>query len=75
MLAPSSRAGDTRASAPFSSAGLRCCAAIPISATRNSRLCGQLIDQRRAGVFVGVDNGEAESRGMLKRKRKARATL
>jgi antitoxin ParD1/3/4 len=34
-----------------------------------------LIDQRRAGVFVGVDNGEAESRGMLKRKRKARATL
>jgi antitoxin ParD1/3/4 len=34
-----------------------------------------LIDQRRAGAFVGLDEGEAETRAMLERKRKARATL
>jgi antitoxin ParD1/3/4 len=34
-----------------------------------------LIDQRRAGVFVDLDEGDAETRAMLERKRKARATL
>ncbi len=34
-----------------------------------------LIDQRRAGAFVDLDKGEAETRAMLDRKRKARATL
>lgn len=34
-----------------------------------------LIDQRRAGAFVDLDKGEAETRAMLVRKRKARATL
>jgi antitoxin ParD1/3/4 len=34
-----------------------------------------LIDQRRAGAFVDLDTGEAETRTMLARKRKARATL
>jgi antitoxin ParD1/3/4 len=34
-----------------------------------------LIDQRRAGAFVDLDEGEAETRAMLDRKRKARATL
>ncbi len=34
-----------------------------------------LIDQRRAGAFVDLDEGEAEARAMLERKRKARATL
>jgi antitoxin ParD1/3/4 len=33
-----------------------------------------LIDQRRAGVFVDLDEGDAETRTMLERKRKARAT-
>jgi antitoxin ParD1/3/4 len=34
-----------------------------------------LIDQRRAGAFVDLDAGEAETRAMLERKLKARATL
>jgi antitoxin ParD1/3/4 len=34
-----------------------------------------LIDQRRTGVFVDLDEGEAETRAMLEHKRKARATL
>jgi len=34
-----------------------------------------LIDQRRTGVFVDLDEGEAETRAMLERKRKARAAL
>jgi antitoxin ParD1/3/4 len=34
-----------------------------------------LIDQRRAGGFVDLDAGEAETRAMLDHKRKARATL
>jgi antitoxin ParD1/3/4 len=34
-----------------------------------------LIDQRRAGAFVDLDEGEAETRAMLERKRKARAAL
>jgi antitoxin ParD1/3/4 len=34
-----------------------------------------LIDQRRSGAFVDLDKGEAETRAMLARKRKARATL
>jgi antitoxin ParD1/3/4 len=32
-----------------------------------------LIDQRRDGAFVDLDAGEAETRAMLERKRKARA--
>jgi len=34
-----------------------------------------LIDQRRAGSFVDLDEGETETRSMLERKRKARAAL
>lgn len=34
-----------------------------------------LIDQRRGGPFVGLDEGEAETRAMLERKKKARAAL
>ncbi len=34
-----------------------------------------LIDRRRAGSFVDLDEGEADTRAMLARKRKARATL
>lgn len=34
-----------------------------------------LIDQRRAGSFVGLDDGEAETRAMLERKKIARAAL
>ena len=34
-----------------------------------------LIDQRRAGPFADLDEGEAETRAMLQRKRKARAPL
>ncbi len=34
-----------------------------------------LIDQRRAGPFVDIDVGEADTRAMLTRKRTARATL
>ncbi len=34
-----------------------------------------LIDQRRAGAFVDLDAGEAETRAMLTRKRHARAAL
>jgi antitoxin ParD1/3/4 len=34
-----------------------------------------LIDRRRAGVFVDLDAGEAETRAMLTRKRNARAAL
>jgi antitoxin ParD1/3/4 len=34
-----------------------------------------LIDQRRGGTFVDLDAGEAETRAMLERKQKARATL
>jgi antitoxin ParD1/3/4 len=34
-----------------------------------------LIDQRRAGAFIDLDAGEAETRAMLTRKRKARAPL
>jgi antitoxin ParD1/3/4 len=34
-----------------------------------------LIDQRRAGAFVDIEVGEAETRAMLTRKRNARATL
>ncbi|WP_207459566.1 hypothetical protein [Azospirillum sp. SYSU D00513] len=31
-----------------------------------------LIDERRAGVFIDLDDGERETRAMLARKRKAR---
>jgi antitoxin ParD1/3/4 len=34
-----------------------------------------LIEQRRAGAFVDIDLGDAETRAMLARKRQARATL
>ena len=34
-----------------------------------------LIDRRRAGAFVDLDQGEAETRAMLERKRKTRAAL
>lgn len=34
-----------------------------------------LIDQRRAGSFVDLEEGEAETRSMLERKRKARAAV
>jgi antitoxin ParD1/3/4 len=34
-----------------------------------------LIDQRRAGEFVDLDQGETATRAMLERKRKERATL
>ena len=34
-----------------------------------------LIDQRRAGAFVDLDDGEAETRAMMDRKRQARAAL
>jgi antitoxin ParD1/3/4 len=34
-----------------------------------------LIDRRRAGAFVDIDVGEAETRAMLTRKRNARAAL
>lgn len=34
-----------------------------------------LIDQRRAGEFVDLDKGDAETRRMLEKKRKARAAL
>ena len=34
-----------------------------------------LIDQRRAGAFLDLDEGEQETRAMLERKRKARAAL
>lgn len=34
-----------------------------------------LIDRRREGPFVDLDQGEAETRAMLERKRKARAAL
>lgn len=34
-----------------------------------------LVDQRRTGRFVDLDEGEAETRRMLARKRKARAAL
>jgi antitoxin ParD1/3/4 len=34
-----------------------------------------LIHQRRGGAFVGLDEGETETRAMLARKRKARAAL
>jgi antitoxin ParD1/3/4 len=34
-----------------------------------------LIDRRRAGSFVDLEEGEAETRSMLERKRKARATV
>ena len=34
-----------------------------------------LIDQRRAGAFVDLDEGEVETRTVLERKRKAGATL
>lgn len=34
-----------------------------------------LIDQRRAGTFVDLDEGEEETRAMLERKRTARAAL
>jgi antitoxin ParD1/3/4 len=34
-----------------------------------------LIDQRRAGSFVDLDEGEAATRALLERKRKARAQL
>jgi antitoxin ParD1/3/4 len=34
-----------------------------------------LIDRRRAGAFVDIGVGEAETRAMLQRKRHARATL
>jgi antitoxin ParD1/3/4 len=39
------------------------------------RALRSLIDQRRAGAFVDLDEGEAETRAMLERKRKARATV
>ncbi|WP_448207642.1 ribbon-helix-helix domain-containing protein [Azospirillum sp. sgz302134] len=34
-----------------------------------------LIDQRRAGAFIDLDEGEAETHAMLERKRKARGAL
>jgi antitoxin ParD1/3/4 len=34
-----------------------------------------LIDQRRSGPFVDLDEGEADTRAMLNRKRKARTTV
>ncbi len=34
-----------------------------------------LIDRRRAGAFVDLDEGEVQARAMLERKRKARASL
>jgi antitoxin ParD1/3/4 len=34
-----------------------------------------LIEQRRAGSFVDLDDGETETRSMLERKKKARAAL
>lgn len=34
-----------------------------------------LIDQRRAGAFVDLDEGEAETHAMLERKRQARAAV
>jgi antitoxin ParD1/3/4 len=34
-----------------------------------------LIDRRRAGTFVDLDQGEQETRAMLARKREARAAL
>jgi antitoxin ParD1/3/4 len=34
-----------------------------------------LIDRRRAGAFVDLDTGAAETRAMLERKKKARAAL
>jgi len=34
-----------------------------------------LIDRRRAGVFLDLDTGEAETRAMLTAKRNARAAL
>lgn len=34
-----------------------------------------LIDQRRAGPFVDLDQGEADTRAMLEGKRRARAAL
>lgn len=34
-----------------------------------------LIDQRRTGAFVSLDEGEAEIRSMLERKRQARAAV
>jgi antitoxin ParD1/3/4 len=34
-----------------------------------------LIDQRRTGRFIDLDDGEAETRRMLARKRKGRAAL
>lgn len=34
-----------------------------------------LIDRRQAGPFVDLNEGEAETRAMLERKRKARTTL
>jgi len=34
-----------------------------------------LIDQRRCGVFVNIDVGEAETRAMLTRKRNARVAV
>jgi antitoxin ParD1/3/4 len=34
-----------------------------------------LIDRRRAGTFVDLDAGEAETRAMLARKRESRAAL
>ena len=36
---------------------------------------GALIDERRAGAFIDLEDGEAEVRAMLDRKRKARAAL
>jgi len=38
------------------------------------RALRSLIDQRRGGAFVDLDEGEAETRATLARKRKARAT-
>ena len=72
MRVASSTPGITRASARCSSAGLRCDNEMrdaEIDALRS------LIDQRRVGVFVDLDKGEAETRVMLERKRKTRATL
>ena len=34
-----------------------------------------LIDQRRSGTFIGLDEGETETRLMLERKKKARAAV
>ena len=39
------------------------------------RALSALIEQRRAGGFIGLDEGEAETREMLRRKRGQRATL